>query len=674
MTGIVIRACLSVTLVFAVACGPSSPADDDGVDAGIADLPDEDGDGIADVHEGRSENIDTDSDGVPDYLDDDSDGDGIPDYREGGDNLSGTPPFDSDSDGIPDFRDTDSDNNGRDDGVDGVEDLDGDGVSNFADLDDDNDSLLDEYEINGAPQNPPDTDSDGDFDFQDIDSDADKILDFHERASDPDLDEIPAYIDTDADGDCIPDMLEAGDDDLDTMPVDSDDDSRPDYLDLDSDNDGLADGTEDANCNGLQDGDESSATDDDSDGDGVSDMIEAAAGTDPNDNTDNPQQNGDFVFIVPYEAPPDPLEDDLDFSTNLKIVDVYMLVDRSGSMTGEITSIRDNIATVLNNLTCPPLGSGGADCISDLWSGAGGIGYTGSGADAYRNYLDLQSNPAATGPSLNVAEPGGCCDEILTLAVWSTVTGLGSSSSGCGVSYYGARGSCDTSPAGPTGFGYPCFRTNALPVVLFATDEAISSSDTYDCPTITVLAAAANAVGAKIVGIQGAGGGTALTGELQTLATATGAVDAANGNAPLVFNGADAGAATAIENGIRTLANGIPLDISALPVDDASDAVDAVTEFVDHLETLQLGTAECADGLTDQDTNADSFPDEYLAVLPGTPVCWKLVPKSNTSVPGTEEPQLFKATIEVYGDDTTLLDTREVFFLVPPEIIEVPID
>ncbi len=50
----------------------------------------------------------------------------------------------------------------------------------------------------------------------------------------------------------------------------------------------------------------------------------------------------------------------------------------------------------------------------------------------------------------------------------------------------------------------------------------------------------------------------------------------------------------------------------------------------------------------------------------GTPVCFDIYPKMNVSVPGTGEPQLFKVYIDVYGDNVTVLDTREVYFLVPP--------
>ncbi|MCA9668369.1 MAG: hypothetical protein KC503_22415, partial [Myxococcales bacterium] len=78
---------------------------------------DSDNDGIDDAVEGCGPPaVDTDADGVPDYLDTDSDNDGVPDRIEG----SG----DTDNDGVPDFQDTDSD----DDGVkDGDEDLNGDG-------------------------------------------------------------------------------------------------------------------------------------------------------------------------------------------------------------------------------------------------------------------------------------------------------------------------------------------------------------------------------------------------------------------------------------------------------------------------------------------------------------------------------------------------------------------
>lgn len=657
----------------ALACGPTGtdggPADgsDDSVD-----IADEDGDGISDEDEGRASSIDTDSDGVPDFEDGDSDGDGISDAIEAGDADLATAPYDSDADGTPDYRDLDSDDNGLTDGTgtETTEDLDEDGVGDWADLDDDGDYINDAIEIATLPNmDPPDTDGDGTPDYRDIDSDADTIADADEGAVDWDDDNVPSYRDDDSDGDCLLDSIEAGDSDVTTAPFDTDLDGSPDFLDADSDADGLADAAEDPNCNGLVDTGETSPVDIDTDGDGVTDLVEVAAETDPADPTDNPQANGDFVFVVPYEEPPSPDKDDLDFSTDLQKVDVYVLMDLSGSMADEADSVRDNLSSVLTDLTCPPAGNGDPnDCIPELWSGSGS--YTYAGRNPFVNRLRLQPNPNMVGPTIPDPDldscPDGGCAEPHYLATWAAVTGKGSAdASTCtGVASFAAAPSCSSSPAGMNGVGYPCFRSDALPVILLATDEPPSTQ--YSCPGQSATVAAANAMGAKIIGIEGSGVSTTTTTDLEGLATGTGAVTQAG--VPLVFDGSGVNAANAIKSAIQTLSSSVPLDISAHPVDEGGDAVDAVTAFVDHLETLQLGTAQCEDGLSESDTNSDGFADLYVNVLPGTPVCWRLVPKSNTTVPATDEPQMFEARIDVYGDNVTLLDDRKVFFLVPPVI------
>ena len=633
---------------------------------------DEDGDGISDTDEGRASNRDTDGDGTPDYLDDDSDGDGIFDSIEAGDADTATPPEDADMDGMPNYVDDDSDGNGIPDAVEGIADADGDGREDFRDLDDDEDRVDDVTEI-GDPAAPADFDGDGLPDFRQPDSDNDTILDGDERprtgdAVDTDMDGTPDWQDDDSDGDGWLDSEEAGDMDIRTPPVDTDMDGTPDFRDVDSDADGLSDADE--RVAGT------SPTSSDTDGDGVSDLIEVGAGTDPGDPTDNPRARGDFVFEVPYMEPPMPTSDDLAFSTELRKVDIYIMVDRSGSMTSEITSVRNNIQTVLDNLTCPSAGGSGdpADCIEDLWAGIASIGYAGSPSTAYTHHLDVQPDPSIVGPALATSEPSGCCDETMNLAVWGAATGMASSAAptaGCTDSAlttaFPAK-DCSASPAamaGLGGTGYPCFRDGALPVIMLATDEP--PSVTHNCPTIPETITAMNAISAKMIGILGSGTSSSVRTDLESLASGTGAVDTSG--SPLVFPGADSTAAMAIENAVRTLANAVRVDISAVPVDDPSDSVDAVAAFVDHLETLQLGTAECTDMLMEADSDGDGFPDLYQQVLFGTPVCWRIFAKQNDTVMPTTDPQVFTATIQVYGDGVTLLDERDVFFLVPPEIV-----
>ncbi len=657
------RCALALVLALAAAaCGMALPGD-----VGPSSH-DTDGDRISNLDEGLVENADTDGDGTPDFLDEDSDADGIPDYREAGDLDVATPPPDSDGDGAPNFRDLDSDANGRADGVDGLADDDADGWPDFADLDDDGDAIHDPAELGPDPARPVDRDGDGTPDFRDPDSDGDTVGDLYETSTDYDGDGDGNFLDLDSDGDCVGDGAEARG----VPPADTDRDGRPDFVDRDSDNDGVPDVVEDANCNGATDPTETDPRLPDSDGDGVSDLVETAAGTDPLDPADNPQANGDFVFIAPYLESPEPAEQQMDFSTQLQAVDIYVLLDRSGSMATEIQAVKANLASVVSSLKCPPGATTG--CIPDLWAGAATVGYSQSGVQAFQSWVDIQPNPSFAG--VPTSPPAGCCTEASTYAAYAAITGLGGASFGLpGVP---TRTSCTGSPAATAGyatFGYPCFRQGALPVVLLATDEApLTGFDTYHTPDWGLVGAPAFTTRrAKLVGILGDAPEATILANLQTMATSTGAVDAANGNAPLVFDGAGANAAMAIRDGILTLANGLPLDISALAADLGGDPVDAVDAFVSHIETLQLGTPACADGLTEVDTNADSYADKFLQVRTGTPVCWKVVAKPNTTVPATDAPQLFRSTITVHGDGITQLDRRDVYFLVPPRPFDGPI-
>ncbi len=167
--------------------------------------------------------IDTDGDGIPDYLDLDSDNDGISDLIE-----SGAAPF-LDNDGNDIF-------NGVIDGSDFI-DANSDGLADA---------------INGTT--PIDSDNDGTPDFLDLDSDGDGIPDaveaqltngyFNTYGNDGDV------TDNDVDGDGIIDIYDSNDSDNPTFggsfnsPVDTDGDGTPDYLDLNSDNDSLSDAEE----------------------------------------------------------------------------------------------------------------------------------------------------------------------------------------------------------------------------------------------------------------------------------------------------------------------------------------------------------------------------------------------------------------------------------------------
>lgn len=180
--------------------GLSDDPDGDGVPTSID--RDDDNDGIDDAFEAPGNvDRDTDADGIVDRLDRDSDNDGIPDSVEGfnlgeldtnydgviddtsdADNngLSdaiaiGTAPVDTDGDGVPDYLDRDSDNDGLSDILELV-------LDNIASYDSDGNGLLD---------STTDSDADGLADIVDPglmppDSDADAIANFRDPDSDND--------------------------------------------------------------------------------------------------------------------------------------------------------------------------------------------------------------------------------------------------------------------------------------------------------------------------------------------------------------------------------------------------------------------------------------------------------------------------------------------------------
>ncbi|MBI5489079.1 MAG: VWA domain-containing protein [Deltaproteobacteria bacterium] len=696
--GRTIRWGLLVALLAAglLGCSPSGGDDirpdygevRDGTDGDVVGPPppDADGDTISDADEGRATGEDFDTDGTPDYLDADSDDDTIPDSLEAGDSDPRTPPGDADGDHIPNFRDIDSDGNGIFDMAESIDDLDHDLALDFADQDDDGDGIGDIDEINGNPALPPDFDGDGIADYRDADSDNDTISDREEATSDVDGDLIPDRFDSDTDADGWTDAEEAGDADVATVAIDTDLDGIPDFRDHDSDADGLLDSLE------REAG--TSRTDTDSDDDGADDMVEYAAGTDPLLPTDNPHARGDFVFVERYNNPaeppvppydPDPLEDTLVFSTNIQFADVYFLVDCTGSMGGEITNLRSSISgTVIPGLVA---------AIPDVWIGVGHIddlpigGYGGSGDWGYENLQNLTADRAAAQTAANNL-PGHYGAD----GPESDIVGLYAVASG---DYTRTMPAIPAPSCAAGTWGYPCFRDGAVPIVIVITDWPMHNgpsgnnygSDAAFAPSYVETIAALNARSVRVIGVSSDDYGVGARADLEAVAVATGAVDL--GGTPLVYDipSDGSGLGSQVVTAVQTLATSVPLRIDAVPVDGIDEPagptpVNAPAEFIDYIEANASGESitDPVSGevrictVTDPlpiDETGDTHPDYFPRVLPGTSVCFDIHAKQNWTVPATREPQMFRATIQVMGDGITILDEREVFFLVPPEISEI---
>jgi uncharacterized repeat protein (TIGR01451 family) len=269
-------------------------------------------------------NLDTDGDGIPNYLDKDSDNDGIPDIIEayGTDvNNDGRVDIfiDVDADGFCDSYDGDVGNDGTAEnsaaallrtGSDGNNDgrtdtwpnknMESDNRPNPYDLDSDGDGITDVKEalftdsnwngqVDGAVNSDgwnttiaaqgslglPNTDAAGRTNPYDIDADDDGIPDNVEGMTTLTY-LLPGTTDTDSDGiiNTYDNFVGFGGDGI--HPCDIDGDTTPDYLDSDTDSDGLIDRIEgnDLNFNGTPD-DNVTLTGIDTDGDGLDNRFDA---------------------------------------------------------------------------------------------------------------------------------------------------------------------------------------------------------------------------------------------------------------------------------------------------------------------------------------------------------------------------------------------------------------
>jgi hypothetical protein len=521
-----------------------------------------------------------------------------------------------------------------------------------------------------APVDGSDVPVDVPADVPEDDADGDTITDAHEGDGgvDTDGDGTADSLDSDSDDDGIADAVEAGDGNLATPPVDSDGDGVPDFRDLDSDDDGLSDTLEAENG--------TDATDADTDGDGVWDLGEVAYGSDPLDPDDSPYHEGDFVFIVPHGEDPEPSSDTLVFSTSLKMADVFFLMDTTGSMSDEIDTLSSSLST-----TIIP----GIDAIvHDARYGVGAFDdypvdtYGGPDDVVFRLMQRMTDDPSLAQAAVDALSThwGDDAPESQVPALWATATG-----GGLGI-YLSPAPAC-----GPAEEGYPCFRERAASIIVLITDAAFHNGpdDMYPYsdidpapPTYEQTVTALNAINAKVIGIWSAGGGGPAEDHVTAIATDTGAVDGAGD--PLVFGVDESGTGLGdlVVEAVDELATGSPLRVDAVAHDDPTDFVDAVYAFIDSIHTNTSGDAiwdplsgsmrTCTSGIPVGTPGTPPTDDFFVEVQPGDSVCFDIVPETNTVVPPSSVPLVARATIEVIGDLFTPLDSRDVYFVIPPTI------
>lgn len=440
-----------------------------------------------------------------------------------------------------------------------------------------------------------------------------------------------------------------------------------------------------------------------------------------------PQQ--DLFFILPYVDPAGNATKPLEFSTAVPSLDVFFLMDTTGSMLGEITNLQTSLTgTVVPGIQAavsdsqfgvgafedfPDSGYGsphGSDC------GAGGLSTPDQPFHLFQTITPVIAAVSAGVAQLRTATgPIGCGLD------WpeAMFEGLYQASTGDGL----LMGPNLTSvPANHTGVGGVAFRSGTMPVIVDISDAmSHGPGETGSCPTTGDSAAYVGAVAAvahsraqtkaalgnicaRVVGVASIEPGLdalcTSQADLEDLATATGArvppeawdsgtrpagcaagqcctnvngsgrAPDADGICPLVFRTAATGAGLGsnIVTGIQMLTRFATFDVTSQRVGVTTDVM-SIPLPVPHTtaDFLRLITPT---GFM-KPPPPPNLPDPtfdattFHTVTPGTKVSFD-VAAFNDFVLQTDKAQIFRATIRVLAGGCTPLDQREVLILVPP--------
>jgi hypothetical protein len=655
---------------------------------------------------------DFDGDGVPDWLDFDNDHDsskadksvGVADTIELADNTGKyVGLIDTDKDGIPDLWDTDSDGDFIFDLDDGTVDSDGDGIPNFRDTDSDGDSVPDWCEARANP--------------------APSAADMPKPLLDTNGNGIPDYLDHDSDGDLLAD----GKEDLnDNCIVDTNETNR---IKADTDGDGVSDLVEvtldgvacakDPTCTPAKNGQFYFVVPYAADGSAAPSPTSSPLAL----NTD--LQQGDVGFVVDTTYSMDGEFNNL--KANLPSI-ITSLKTRIPSLgigiaghddipTGTISSTTNSYGICNNTPYGLPLPASDSPwylltaVTTDATTATTAVNglREANGGDLPEDQI-VAMQYALTGGAFSWGAYNGCPAGSLP------------ASTGTAGSTFGALGFRASALPIVVEISDARFHNG-----IYVGQTAQHDTYSFGGPNMTTLVSAFKAAGAKFLGVAAASPRLADTdaairdpaqtdsayADMAYLSDATGsnvppsafsggtcktgldggtvAADGPGGSCRLIFslhhNGTGLG--TQIVDGVFAVLNAVRFDVYVQAV-PAAGPVDSVNAFMQKLEPTPTGTdpvtgATCADytaagastGLADNwvgpkavTAGSDGVNDTIKQIAPGPKYCFNVVPKPNSTVPATTDPQLFTATLNVRatnaGKTYTLGSPRQVLFIVPP--------
>jgi len=352
----------------------------------------------------------------------------------------------------------------------------------------------------------------------------------------------------------------------------------------------------------------------------------------------------------------EPIRADLTLPVQLSVVDVFFLIDASGSMADEI----DNVRRRLRDFVVPSV-------RARIPGAAFGLGYLGEFPVAphgrrtkprpYELRVPITLNALRLEGELDLAPDWSNEDfpEAQIEALYQVATGEGlppfiDASLGC------ASG----------GEGGACFRDSALPVVMLFTDAPFHNGP----PNVEPVAPysfeprphsyqqAVDALKARDILVMGLGAsdsfGPSPLPHLTALARDTGTVDS-DGRA-LVFDIGDSGSSVGdtIVTAIERLAEGFPLDVDAFIRDGVGDDIDA-RDLIVSITPLSADPTDGVGRITDR---------AFVGTRPGTRVTFRLQ-INVASLPPATMARRVPATVVFRAAGRSIIGEQEIEILIP---------
>lgn len=361
----------------------------------------------------------------------------------------------------------------------------------------------------------------------------------------------------------------------------------------------------------------------------------------------------------------------LETRAQLTVADVFFLIDRTGSMDGEI----DNIKRNLQNTIVPQV----VAAINDVQFGV--ASYADFPIGGYGDRMDIPFTLVApvdrsisnVQGALNsvVAGGGGDNPEAMVEALYQVATGAGY------LPWISARSPC----AGPGRTGYACFRREAQPIIVLIADapshngpslgprETAYTDATFlrppSCPATLPACAAARGphtyaeartallgANARVIGISSGSAGLTGAQDMQAIARDTATVTATG--APLVINinsdGSDLD--SRVVSAIRTFTQQVRFNASARVID-----LDPARPASSIVAAVRPATADPAGNV--QRSGATTF----YGVVPGTRLTFTL--ELISPLPRTNVEQRFPARVQFLGDGRANLGWRDIEIVIP---------